>query len=412
MVVAEPTPAAAWTGALEAIAVRGPLLVADDPDLVAAELERLRPARVVVVGSPPRDVRFESELVVVPPRAVEPPRAVLGSAGEPLWMVAADPDPQHAAAWAVTWTGHSYVEVEDPGRIPGQWLRLLQAAEPVVPLGFDATDLWWLEAIRAGNQLPGGGVWLFPGRRLVAFYGSPDTPSLGVLGEQGPAETLRRMQPLLEAYTADGSQVLPTFEIIATVASARPTADGDYSAEVDLDTLRPWVDEAARVGAYVVLDLQPGRAPFLEQARRYEELLSMPHVGLALDPEWRLGPGEVHLRRVGSVDAEEVNGVAEWLAGLVRAHRLPQKLLVVHQFKESMIRDRDRLEIPPELALVIQMDGQGPLGSKYATWRNITGGRDPSWWWGWKNFLDEDRPVASPDQVMELDPTPVFVSYQ
>jgi hypothetical protein len=58
------------------------------------------------------------------------------------------------------------------------------------------------------------------------------------------------------------------------------------------------------------------------------------------------------------------------------------------------------------------MDGQGPLGSKYATWRTITRGGDPSWWWGWKNFLDEDSPVASPNQVMELDPTPVFVSHQ
>ena len=40
---------------------------------------------------------------------------------------------------------------------------------------------------------------------------------------------------------------------------------------------------------YVVLDLQPGRTDFLTQAKRYEPLLALPHVGLALDPEWRLG---------------------------------------------------------------------------------------------------------------------------
>ena len=42
---------------------------------------------------------------------------------------------------------------------------------------------------------------------------------------------------------------------------------------------------------YVVLDLQPGYTDFLAQAQRYEEFLAQPHVGLALDPEWRLAPG-------------------------------------------------------------------------------------------------------------------------
>ena len=36
-------------------------------------------------------------------------------------------------------------------------------------------------------ELPGGGRVLFPGRRLVALYGHPGAPSLGVLGEQGVA---------------------------------------------------------------------------------------------------------------------------------------------------------------------------------------------------------------------------------
>jgi len=32
---------------------------------------------------------------------------------------------------------------------------------------------------------------------------------------------------------------------------------------------------------------------FLDQAKRYAPLLRMPNVGLALDPEWRLGPGQL-----------------------------------------------------------------------------------------------------------------------
>jgi hypothetical protein len=68
----------------------------------------------------------------------------------------------------------------------------------------------------------------------------------------------------------------------------------------------------------VILDLQPGRTDFLTQAMIYEEFLRLPHVGLALDPEWRLEPNQVHLRQIGSVDAAEINQVGNWLASLVR----------------------------------------------------------------------------------------------
>ena len=42
---------------------------------------------------------------------------------------------------------------------------------------------------------------------------------------------------------------------------------------------------------------------------RYEELLAQPHVCLALDPEWRLAPGERRLHDIGQVTAGEVNAV-------------------------------------------------------------------------------------------------------
>jgi hypothetical protein len=59
------------------------------------------------------------------------------------------------------------------------------------------------------------------------------------------------------------------------------------------------------------------------------------------------------------------------------------------------------------------MDGQGPLSTKYDTYAAITAGTlDAGWWWGWKNFYDEDSPMATPDQVLALDPLPVFVSFQ
>ncbi|MDX1657449.1 MAG: hypothetical protein R3343_01385 [Nitriliruptorales bacterium] len=272
---------------------------------------------------------------------------------------------------------------------------------------------WQLAVAQSGLELPGGGQLVFPGRRFVALYGTPGSGALGVLGEQPVEQAVARAVAQAKAYAPlSDVPVVPTFEIIATIAAGAAGPDGDYSDERSLDDLRPWVDAAERAGVYVVLDLQPGRESFVTQVQRYEELLARPHVGLALDPEWRLRANQRHLVQIGGVDAAEVNAVSEWLAGLVRVHRLPQKLFVIHQFKLSMIRDRSSLVARPELATLIQMDGQGSQPTKVATWDAIR--RDPpdGVWWGWKNFHDEDRPMRSPTDTMALDPPPLFISYQ
>jgi hypothetical protein len=262
-------------------------------------------------------------------------------------------------------------------------------------------------------ELPGGGHVLFPGRRLVALYGHPGDDNLGVLGEQPVDAAVQRAREVASGYDAVTSEpVVPAFEIIATVASSEAGDDGDYSLESSLDHIRPWVDAAAAAGLYVILDLQPGHADFLTQAMRYEELLAQPHVGLALDPEWRLAPGERHMRDIGQVSAEEVNRVAAWLAELTRRHHLPQKLLLLHQFRHDMLPDRANIRVQPDVALVVQMDGLGDQETKLETWRAITTGGPAGAHFGWKNFYDEDATLRAPADVVALVPSPVYVSYQ
>jgi hypothetical protein len=271
-----------------------------------------------------------------------------------------------------------------------------------------------LEVAATGVELPGGGQVVFPGRRMVALYGHPGAPVLGVLGEQPADAAVARAQQLASGYDALVDEpVVPAFEIITTVASGAAGPDGDYSSESEVADLRPWVDAAGRAGMYVMLDLQPGRTDFLTQAKRYEELLAEPHVGLALDPEWRLAPDQRHLAQIGSVGVDEVNAVAGWLAGLTRERRLPQKLLLLHQFQLRMIGERGRLDTGhDELAVLVHADGFGTPGQKLDTWRALRSDPLAGAWWGWKNFIDEDRPTFTPEQTVAVDPTPWFVSYQ
>ena len=279
-----------------------------------------------------------------------------------------------------------------------------------------STDEWEFRVLISGLQLPGGGFRILPEdapRRYVAFYGHSDTTTLGVLGEQGPEATLDRMQTFLTAYASDGRVTIPTFEMLASVASAS-ISDGDYSYEWPIETFDDWVRVAEENDVYIVLDLQPGRDDFLTQAKQYEELLKLPFVGLALDPEWRLKPNQVHLKQVGQVDAAEVNLVVDWLADLVRDNGLPQKMIILHQFRIHMIQDRPALQYRPELQMIIQMDGDGTEPQKDSTYRTLTRGtEDDHWSWGWKNFFDEDEPgPPTPESTIGKMPTPVYVSYQ
>ncbi|HSD55682.1 MAG TPA: hypothetical protein VLA92_00855 [Candidatus Saccharimonadales bacterium] len=265
-----------------------------------------------------------------------------------------------------------------------------------------------------GYVFPDGAQKLFPGNRLVALYGSPGASRLGVLGETSVDQAVARAKELAAQYQPfSAERVMPTFEIIATVASSSATPNNDYSNELDAAMLAPWVQAAKAAGVYVVLDLQPGRSDFLSQAKLYETLLREPNVGLALDPEWRLQPGQVHMQQIGSVDVSEVNATSTWLADITAQGRLPQKLFLVHQFRNSMISGRERLDTSrSELAYVIQMDGNGAQSTKLATWQTIRQNAPAQVLFGWKNFYDEDLPVLSPEQSMALDPKPWYISYQ
>ncbi len=307
----------------------------------------------------------------------------------------------------------------DPRADPAA-IRALFAARPrhvlAIGAGFGpATRLAARVAVAAtGVQLPGGGQVLFPMHRLLALYGYPRTPQLGALGEQGLSASIGRISRIAAAYQPlSNVPVVPAFEIIATVAQASPGPDGSYSYESSLATLRPWVRRATAAAMYVVLDLQPGRASLLAQARRYRSLLRLPNVGLALDPEWKLAPGQLPLRQIGSVSITEVNRVIGWLAKLTARNRLPQKLLVLHQFRLSMMTDEQGLDTGhDDIAIVIHMDGQGAPADKLQTWQAVTGTAPAGVFFGWKNFYAKDNPTLSPVQTMANTPQPVMISYQ
>jgi hypothetical protein len=344
------------------------------------------------------DAPLDSLLVLVPRDPASLAAAATARASGARLMAVASPDPRTDPKVIAALAAEA----------PGQVVALGTA------FGSPETLRYRLDVAASGVELPGGGQILYPGRQMVALYGHPGTPALGALGEQGVEGSIVRAQQLAAAYQPlVDVPVVPAFEIISAVASGSAGPDGNYSYEAPLELLRPWVDAAGDAGVYVVLDVQPGRTDFLTQAKRYEELLTRPYVGLALDPEWRLQPEQRHLAQIGSATAGEINTVVTWLADLTRAHKLPQKLLMLHQFQPEMISDRETVDTSrDELAVLIHADGFGSPGAKFETWNLMHFSPPPNVWWGWKNFIDEDSPTFSPEATMAVEPRPLFVSYQ
>jgi hypothetical protein len=428
VVAAADDPAAQQRGAALAADAHVPMLLAGDP--AAAEVQRLGAQRVLTVG--PGALAWARERFtgsgprVVPEAAHGPAPSAPSSArpgrGASSTLLLTTGDPQQAAAVATAQAAGAAVRAV-PGADPrgdGDLVADLGTHRPahVVALGDAFGPQERLDARLAtaetGVQVPGGGQLPLQHRRLVSLYGHPGTASLGVLGEQPVDAAIARAKQVAATYDGlGGLPAVPAFEIIATTASGAPGKDGDYSNESAVADLLPWVDAAQRAGVAVVLDLQPGRSDFLPQAKQYAELLQRPNVGLALDAEWHLEGDQRPLQQIGSVGIGDVNATAAWLADLTRTNHLPQKIFLLHQFRLSMIRDRDQLDTShDELAVVIHADGNGTPSLKMGTWQAMTASPPPNVSWGWKNFYDEDHPTFTPQQTVAVVPSPVFVSYQ
>ena len=360
--MSEPAPSgtaspAATTPAGESTAVADGLV-----SQVVGEIERLGATTVVTYGTGTVGV---TDALGDGVSSIEAPA---GAAPSDVELPATEPATPSASVLALA-TPASGVAAEATARAAGAEVRRVAGPDPrtdsdliqalasskparVVALGSEFGPPDQLAArvsvAATGVELPGGGQVLYPYRRHIALYGNPTTGALGSLGEQPLPEAITRVKQLAAgvpaAHRHDGGADIRDHYNGRT--QPVPDDDGNYSTESALSDIRPYIDAAAKAGVYVVLDLQPGRTDFLTQAQLYEQFLKQPHVGLALDPEWRLGRNQVHLRQIGTVTATEINSVASWLADLTRANNLPQKLLLLHQFKSTMISDRTHRSTP------------------------------------------------------------------
>jgi hypothetical protein len=282
----------------------------------------------------------------------------------------------------------------------------------VLVLGLDGSDDAAPPTARAAPlELPRGGRRIFPDYTVVAFYGAPQHEELGALGIGTPAAAGRRLERQARRYRRGGRPLMPAFELIATIVQSAPGDDGDHSQRQTPRTIRRYLRAARARRALLILDVQPGLAPFMREVRALRRFLREPDVSLALDPEWSLAPGRLPGQQIGSTDAATVNDVSRYLSRIVREGDLPQKLLVVHRFTHDMIQGEERLRPQPGVALTVNVDGFGDPPNKIAKYREFTRGRRDRHH-GFKLFYREDTNLMSPRRVLRLRPRPELIVYE
>ncbi|HOR49176.1 MAG TPA: hypothetical protein PLH76_06640 [Rectinema sp.] len=270
----------------------------------------------------------------------------------------------------------------------------------------------------ANYQSSGGFLWervpLVANNTILAYYGSPLSDKMGILGlypKEKIAEMLKEMASQYDQVNGkDG--VIPAFYII--YGTCWPGGEIGY---LDDKILLDYIRYAQSMGMLVFIDHQIGKYSLRGAMDKILPFLRYPNVHLAIDPEWRtLSP----MKEIGFITAAELNDAQNYMDAYIRANDIPGiRMLVVHQFADKMIQDREEVISHRDRVILIHTaDGFGAPKLKKATYqRNANAENMPIK--GFKLFFKSDFPLAgfdmplmSPAEVMQLEPRPSLVIYQ
>jgi hypothetical protein len=262
----------------------------------------------------------------------------------------------------------------------------------------------------SGGTGQGGEVegQLFPDERVVAFYGAPQMGAtiVGRKSVQGAKKGLRKQA---KPYEDEGRDVIPGFDLVAVLATGDRGGDGKYRSRQSNRVIEEYFRAAEALNGRLILDIQPGQSTFIKEVRALKEWLVQPNVDIALDPEWNVGPHGRPGHTVGSVNAKTLDRVSGYMSNLVHRESLPQKALVIHQFRDGSVKRRKDIKQPEGVDVVLNFDGIGGAAAKRAGYARLTG---EDLFAGFSLFYRLDNGLMKPNEILRLEPEPDFLLYQ
>lgn len=239
--------------------------------------------------------------------------------------------------------------------------------------------------------------------QVLTYYGSPDAVTLGILGQLEPDDLVTRLNEHARIYDElNGFRgVQAGLHFIYATAQEFAGEDGLYIRRVADETVEEYIRLACDNGLFIFLDLQLGRADMEAEIEKLLPYLRQTHVHLSLDPEFAMAADQVPGQQIGHLDAVQINRAQQILEDLIEEHNLGDKILVVHQFQESMITNKDDIDSFRRVRLVIDMDGFGPRETKLAKFETFSA---PAEYGGIKLFFQQDDPLLTEEEVLKVRP--------
>ena len=274
------------------------------------------------------------------------------------------------------------------------------------------SNLWPIETV-----YPNAGA-LLPFNRIIAYYGNFYSTKMGVLGEYPHDELLAKLNKEIDAWNLADPEtpVIPAIHYIAVTAQASPGESGKYRLRMPDSEIDKAITLADEIGGIVFLDIQVGLSDLESELPALEKYFKMPQVHLGIDPEFSMKTGARPGKVIGTMDATDINYAASYLANLVRENNLPPKILVVHRFTNDMVTNYKQIMPLPEVQIVAHMDGWGFPAKKFNTYKRVIYS-EPIQFTGFKIFYKNDlqeptKRLATPQELLELKPIPIYIQYQ
>lgn len=273
-------------------------------------------------------------------------------------------------------------------------------------------NLWPVKTV-----YPNAGA-ILPFKRIVAYYGNLYSTKMGVLGQYPEGEMLTKLDTEVKKWEiADPSTpVIPALHYIAVVAQQRGGADGKYRLRMPDSEIDKVLVIAAKINALVFLDLQVGFSNLPTEMPLLEKYFKLPNVHLGIDPEFSMKTGIKPGKVVGTLDAADINFAVNYLAKIVKENNLTPKILIVHRYTQKMLTNYQEIKPLPEVEIVMHMDGWGGAAKKMNTYQQFIH-KEPIQFTGFKLFYKNDTlepgtTLMTPEDLLKLNPQPIYVQYQ
>jgi hypothetical protein len=256
---------------------------------------------------------------------------------------------------------------------------------------------------------PKGSRSLFPKSRVLAMYGAAGT-GVGVIGRKSVRGAAQKLKDQAKPYNRRSNKpIVKAFDLVAVIATSCSGPNDKCRSRVSGSIIRRYLNKIRDLDGRLILDIQPARSSVLKEIEHLAPFIRKPDVDVAIDAEWNVGRHGVPGQDQGSISAKKLNRASNKIQGISQRHNLPEKLMIVHQFRDGSIKHDGQVTRRNKVDVTFNFDGIGSPSAKRAGYRSLASKRLFN---GFSLFYKLDNNLMGPKAVLGLNPSPNYVMYQ